>query len=193
MISAVSGTNKRDKPAKSRDKRKKKDYRKRKPGEKSGRKLSARSQGQIERIQALWNLSPEQTLVRMAYLTETSYELLKKWVQRGFLTQPTVAMPTVEAAIAQAKQTVPVHVPLREDTPPDNSWDVGPVPTIESIRRQIKRNIAALILDPASVQKYSAALAQLHTVNEKESESAESEAERMLVMIPAESHEPDAE
>ena len=190
MISSAIGTNLGDKSRKSRDKRKKKDYRKRKPGEKSGRKLSAKSQGQIERIQALWNLSPDQTLVRMAYLTETSYELLKKWVQRGFLVQTTHAMPTVESAIAQAKQPVPVHVPLRQDTPADDKWDVGPVPTIESIRRQIKRNIASLILDAATVQKYSSALAQLHTISEKESAIVEEDAERMLVMVPDESNEP---
>jgi hypothetical protein len=191
MISGSSMTKSRDKKSAPRDKTPVKKYRKRQPGSTRGRKMSDKSKDEIERIQSVWNTTPDMAMVRLAYVTKCSVNNLRKWVERGHLVKPTVAAPTIEAGIAQAKQVSPVYVPLREDTPVDNVWDVGPVPSIESIRRQIKRNIAALILDAATVQKYSSALAQLHTISEKESAVVEEEAERMLLLLPSEDEKPE--
>lgn len=66
--------------------------------------------------------------------------------------------------------------------PRDDEWDIGPVPTIESIRRQIKRNMQEMHRDAGSVSSFATALARLESIKSQEKE-AKVDDDRMTTVI----------
>ena len=190
MVSPKSRTKRPDKNLLVADKKPVKRYRKRRPGETRGRPMSEKSKSEIERVQALWNSIPEATQLRLAFLTGASLSNVAKWCERGHLKAP----PQIEKQREERKvilERKAVAADCRPDTPIDDEWDGGPVPTIESIRREIKRRIQGLILDADSVSKYATALAKLDGIRDKEREQAnEEEEERMILSLPMENKVP---
>lgn len=184
-------TKRRDEKLRDADKMPHRKYRKRKPGEVRGRKMSQKSISEIERVQALWNSNPGETIVRIAYLTGVNFNNLRKWIERGHLKRPRQAQIVEEVRAQAEERSTPRPEVIRQDTPIDNAWDSGPVPSIESIRREIKRRMQSLILDPDAMSKYSTALARLDTIREKEAEEQDADAERCIVMIPPEMRRPE--
>lgn len=183
----------KDKSLVSTDKKPRKQYRKRRPGELRGKPLSGKSKQEIERVQSLWNLHPDSTQIQLAYLSGVGLDRLAKWIQRGHLERPAAKVveeqKQKEERVEKLKRKA-VRADARPDTPIDDEWDCGPIPTIESIRREIKRRIQSAIVDPDTVSKYAQALKSLDSVREKEDQQSDEEAERMLLMLPMESQAP---
>ncbi len=196
MKSDFSRTKRGDKDMPVPDKKPVKRYRKRRPGENRGRVMSEHSKRELERVQALWNLNHGSTQIQLAYLSGVSLEKLAKWVQRGHLVAPTAQVVEEQKQKEERVETLKRkarRADARPDTPIDDEWDFGPIPTIESIRREIKRRIANAIVDPDTVAKYSQALKSLDAVREKEDQQTDEEAERMLLMLPVEGKSPGAD
>jgi hypothetical protein len=156
----------------------------------SGRPPSQKTLEGLKRVNAFLEYAPDATYLQISFVTGTKLDLLKKWFLRGHISRPaapTAGMGLSPSPTAQPAATPPpiqeekkrVEVDLR---PRDDEWDIGPVPTIESIRRQIKRNMQVMHLDAGSVSSFATALARLESIKSQEKE-AKVDDDRMTTVI----------
>lgn len=157
-------------------------------GTKRGRKMSQKARDDLARVQALWLEIPDTTIIRTAYLTGIKATLIAEWNRKGYLTRPEVKVvvppPTVTITQEEVSQAV------RDTRVPDDDWDAGPVPTIDSIRREIKRNMRSRILDSLMVSQYATALGRLSGVKEDEGKEDLEQRDLMTIFVPEEDKAP---
>lgn len=90
-----------------------------------------------------------------------------------------------QAPTEEPTKAAPVRVVVTDDT-----WDDGEVPTIDSIRREIKRKMKDLIADPDSVSKYATALGRLSGVKAEERDEGDADLPRANLYLPRETKKP---
>jgi hypothetical protein len=154
-------------------------------GTKRGRKMSEKSRQDLARAQAQWDLVPDLTLIRMSYLTGIGLSLIEEWSRKGYLVrpEPKVVVPPPPPPVVSEEEVKKV---IRESRSQDDDWDVGPVPTIESIRREIKRNIKDRMGDSLMVSQYATALGKLDGIKDREEADAKEQEESVMIYLPNE-------
>jgi hypothetical protein len=157
-------------------------------GSKRGRKMSEKARHDLARAQSLWDLNPDLTMIRTSYLTGIKITLINEWDRKGYLTRPEAKTPPPPPPVATPQEeTEKAGRVTRVD---DDEWDTGPVPSIESIRREIKRNLRSRMGDSLMVSQYATALGKLDGIKDRE-EAAEKEVEDAItIYIPAEDKAP---
>lgn len=160
-----------------------------------GRRATLESLAALKRARALLELLPGLKLVQVAYLTCSPYESLRKWLSSGKIAPRKRSEPASEAApVEEAGNEPEKQVPGRPDIAETDEWDTGPVPTVESIRRQIKRNMQACHLDASAVSSFATALMRLEQVKDQERQEqvAEEAVARTVIYTPEEDRAPGA-
>lgn len=139
-------------------------------------------------MSAFLDVAPDATYLQISFVTGVSLDLLKKWFLRGHISRPAASTagislsPTMEDQPPVPVSSQPEEKVEKRHVQGDDEWDIGPVPTIESIRRQIKRNMQEMHRSAGAVSSFATALARLEEIKGQEKE-AEVDADRLTTVI----------
>lgn len=156
--------------------------------------MSEKARQDMQRAQSLLDLNPDLTLIRTAYLTGIKLSLIEEWSRKDYLRRPSdrqAAQAATPTPPPQPQQPPPRGRGRPPSKPQDDEWDDGsPVPSVESLRRQIKRSMRDRIQDSLMVSQYATALGRLDGIKEREEAQEEEIEEACTVYLPSEDKEP---